>query len=78
MAKLKQDDVAEVSELAWERLAQAIRTGAITIGARLDIPLGLSDYIEICKWAAIVKIKKPQVVTTPEDFHLSSTEGEDA
>lgn len=68
-----QPEMTEIIDLAWLRLAEAIQSGKITIGAKMGVDLTTAEYIDLCKWAAVVKVKKPDNVPVPEDFILRST-----
>lgn len=68
-----QIEMMEVVDIAWQRLADAIQTGKLTIGTRMGIDLTTGEYIDLCKWAAVVKVKRPDNVGVPEDFLLRPT-----
>lgn len=69
---------AELADIAWDLIDEALTRGTMTLEGIPDKPIALqtASIVEIAKWLATSKAKKPRLVGSPEDFALKSTTGE--
>lgn len=73
---IQNEDLETVSELALSRLAEAVRNGTMTLDNGQVLKLEVDELVDVCKSLATIKMKKPKLVTKPEDFKLNETGGE--
>lgn len=76
--KTSDTDQEDVIERSWDLVKEAITTGIITLG--LDQhgkpsqrTLDTEDVIDLAKFFVQLKIKKPQLITPPEDYEIRPT-----
>ena len=77
----KQDELTELSDMALRRLKEAVNYGTITLEKPDGTPgtvhsLTCDQLIGVCQSLATIKIKKPQLISTPEDFTPPDTTGD--
>lgn len=72
-------DPAELQEIAWAMIDEALTAGTMTLqnDSGKPIKLGSQDIVRIAQWLATSKVKKPAPVQTPEDFIMKETTGGD-
>lgn len=69
---------SELTDIAWDLIDEALTSGTMTLKNKPDNPIVLfpASIVEIAKWMATSKAKKPRLVGAPEDFALKATTGE--
>ena len=70
---------AELQEISWELIEEALTKGTMTLVHAPEKPIHLmpQDIVGIAKWLSTNKARKPQLVPTAEDFDLKKTTGGD-
>ena len=70
---------AELQEISWELIEEALTKGTMTLLNSPEKPIHLmpQDIVGIAKWLSTNKARKPQLVPTAEDFELKKTTGGD-
>lgn len=69
----------ELVEVAWGLVEEALTQGTITQmrdGQPNRTVISTDEIMALAKFLATLKIKKPALVSTPEDFTLKSTQVE--
>ena len=73
--------VEQLAETAWSLVEDALTLGKITMDVNgtdpQEMKLSADQIIDLAVKIAQVKIKKPQAITTPEDFMLQETIADD-
>ena len=69
---------AELSDIAWDLIDEALTHGTMTLQGCPDKPIVMlpMSIVDIAKWMATSKAKKPRLVGAPEDFEIKETTGE--
>ena len=71
-------DPETLSEESWRLISQAVTEGKMTLINGRNFDLDLAGLLKIAQWLATSKAKRPRPVSTPEDFQLKKTIGEEA
>jgi hypothetical protein len=71
----------ELVDRAWDLVKEALEHGTVTfVGADMKPSqrvLATNDVVDLAKFFVQLKMKKPQVITPPEDYTLPVTSGDD-
>ncbi len=76
------DEQEELVDQAWDLVKEALTHGTITLvsqdAQQANVrKLETEDVIDLAKFFVQLKVKKPQVITPPEDYNLKPTDGDD-
>ena len=72
-------DPAELQEIAWNLIDEALTKGTMTLTDQPGKPIRLipQDIVRIAQWLATSKARKPQLVAVPEDYEVKQSIGGD-
>ena len=76
-SSIKARDPDELIEQAWAMVDEALTSMSMHLQNGTSIKLTPFDIVTLVKWLAMVKTKKPKMVSTPEDFIVTATGSED-
>ena len=65
----------ELTEIAWKLIDEALTRGKMTLESGADYELEPVDLVNLAKWLAVARAKKPKPVSIPEDFKPKVTGG---
>lgn len=66
-------DPAALSEDAWERINEAMQCGVMRLPSGREVSLGPKEIVDLTKWLATLKAKRPRAVSKVEDFDVRRT-----
>jgi hypothetical protein len=74
------DEQDELVDRAWDLVKEALTNGTMTLaqadGKVNSRILGTEDIIDLAKFFVTIKVKKPQLISPPEDYHPIATDGD--
>ncbi len=75
------DEQDALVDQAWDLVKEALTRGTLTlisVDAKPNVRiLETEDVVDLAKFFVQLKVKKPQVITPPEDYNLKPTSGDD-